>query len=96
MFSPMQDELLFAEEEVTYAGQPVGLVVAQTHEQAKYAANLVEINYKDVQKPILTIKEVKILTILISIEILHMVIYIGVLYRLFKQKVFIHQIQQLL
>lgn len=60
MFTPMLSEPLFAEEEVLYAGQPVGLVVANTHEQAKFAASLVEINYKDVKKPILTIKEVNI------------------------------------
>ncbi len=58
MFTPMLNEQLFATDEVTYAGQPVGLIVAHTHEQAKHAASLVEINYKDVKKPILTIKEV--------------------------------------
>ena len=60
MFTPFLSEPLFAEEEILYAGQPVGLVVANTHELAKYAASLVEINYKDVKQPILSIKDVRI------------------------------------
>jgi xanthine dehydrogenase/oxidase len=50
-------EVLFAEKFVEYAGQPVGLVVAETHEQAKRAAGLVRVTYCNVKKPILTIKE---------------------------------------
>jgi xanthine dehydrogenase YagR molybdenum-binding subunit len=39
-FFPMQDDL------VHYAGQPVVLVVAETYEQAQYAATLVHVSYE--------------------------------------------------
>ena len=39
-FFPMQDDV------VHYAGQPVALVVAQTYEQAQYAATLVHVSYE--------------------------------------------------
>ncbi|MGH3316246.1 MAG: xanthine dehydrogenase family protein molybdopterin-binding subunit [Nocardioidaceae bacterium] len=38
-FFPMQDD------KVHYAGQPVALVVAESHEQAQYAASLVDVSY---------------------------------------------------
>ena len=40
-FFPMQDDI------VHYAGQPVALVVADTLEQAQYAATLVEVSYAE-------------------------------------------------
>ena len=40
-----------------YAGQSLGLIVAETQMQAIQAAKLVQVKYKDCQKPILTIKE---------------------------------------
>ncbi|GAA4509102.1 xanthine dehydrogenase family protein molybdopterin-binding subunit [Nonomuraea ferruginea] len=42
-FFPMQDTV------VHYAGQPVALVVAETYEQARYAASLVRVSYDVVQ-----------------------------------------------
>jgi xanthine dehydrogenase YagR molybdenum-binding subunit len=39
-FFPMQDDV------VHYAGQPVALVVAEQHEQARYAASLVRVSYE--------------------------------------------------
>ncbi|MFI7610572.1 xanthine dehydrogenase family protein molybdopterin-binding subunit [Nonomuraea terrae] len=39
-FFPMQDAA------VHYAGQPVALVVAESHEQAQYAASLVDVTYR--------------------------------------------------
>ena len=40
-----------------YAGQSLGLIVANTPSQAAHAAKLVRVTYKDHQKPVLTIKE---------------------------------------
>jgi len=37
---PMQDEI------VHYAGQPVAIVVAESHERAQYAASLIEVTYR--------------------------------------------------
>ena len=42
---------------VKYAGQSLGLVVARTQMQAIQAAKLVQVKYKQCQKPVLTIKE---------------------------------------
>lgn len=57
MTSQFKPEPLFAESQVLYAGQPVGLVVAQTYDLAKQAAELVEIVYVDVKKPIISIRD---------------------------------------
>ena len=54
---PFGVEPLFADEEVVYCGQPVGLVVADSHETAKKAARLVRVKYGDVKKPILDVFE---------------------------------------
>lgn len=51
-FSP---EILFCEGQVDYAGQAVGLVVAETQAQAQKAAKQVIITYKNKQKPILNV-----------------------------------------
>ena len=48
---------MFCTGKVLYAGQSLGLVVARTQMQAIRAAKLVQVKYKDLQKPILTIKE---------------------------------------
>lgn len=40
-----------------YAGQSLGLIVANTRDQAINAAKLVKVSYKNLQKPVLTIKE---------------------------------------
>ena len=50
-------EKLFADDDIDYAGQAVGLVVAQTFEQARKAAKAVEIEYVEKKKPILTIAD---------------------------------------
>lgn len=57
MPKPFGVEPLFADKEVLYCGQPVGLVVADSHETAKKAARLVKVKYSDVKKPILDIFE---------------------------------------
>ena len=40
-----------------YAGQSLGLIVAHTQSQAINAAKSVRVTYKELQKPVLTIKE---------------------------------------
>lgn len=54
-----QDEILFADKEISYAGQPVGVIVADTHSLANEAAKLVEIKYSESlkKKPILTVED---------------------------------------
>jgi len=53
------DELLFAEKDVLYAGQPVGVIAAETHNLANEAAKLVEIKYTDTlkRKPVISIED---------------------------------------
>ena len=48
-------ELLFCFDQIDYAGQPIGLVVAETLEEAQNAAKEVLISYKEEKKPILNI-----------------------------------------
>ncbi|XP_064107764.1 uncharacterized protein LOC135216406 [Macrobrachium nipponense] len=48
---------VFVGDRVRYAGQPIGLVVADTRGTAVRAAKLVRVEYEDIQKPILTIEE---------------------------------------
>lgn len=45
------------EERSKYAGQPVGLVVAKDRDTALRAARMVMVDYEDIKKPILTIKD---------------------------------------
>ncbi|KAG5332847.1 XDH oxidase, partial [Acromyrmex heyeri] len=54
-----EDELLFAKEDVLYAGQPVGVIVAKTHNLANEAAKLVKIIYKEPlkTKPVISIED---------------------------------------
>ncbi|XP_014482532.1 PREDICTED: xanthine dehydrogenase/oxidase-like isoform X2 [Dinoponera quadriceps] len=58
-FMLTNDEILFAEKDVLYAGQPVGVIVAETHDLANQAAKLVEIKYSDAlkRKPLVTLKD---------------------------------------
>jgi len=53
------DELLFAEKDVLYAGQPVGVIAAETHNLANEAAKLVEIKYTETlkKKPVISIED---------------------------------------
>lgn len=59
LFMMPDNEPLFVEEDVAYAGQPVGVIVAETHNLANEAAKLVEIKYSDALKrpPVLTIED---------------------------------------
>lgn len=48
---------VFVEEQVNYAGQAIGLVVAKDRETAVRAAKLVTVEYEEIEKPTLTIDE---------------------------------------
>lgn len=50
-------EVLFAENLVEYYGQPIGLVVAKSQDDARSATKLVKVTYSNVKKPILTIED---------------------------------------
>lgn len=53
------DEEIFCSGRVQYYFQPVGVVVAKTHETALAAADLVEITYKNADtKPLLTVRDI--------------------------------------
>ncbi|XP_066907154.1 uncharacterized protein [Halyomorpha halys] len=54
----LEGEELFCSGDVKYAGQPVGMIVAETHDLAVKAAKLVTIMYTNQKKPLLTVKEV--------------------------------------
>ncbi|XP_063993360.1 uncharacterized protein LOC135171019 [Diachasmimorpha longicaudata] len=51
-----QDEKLFAENIVEFAGQPIGLICAETHAIAEEASTKVKVTYSDIakKKPIIT------------------------------------------
>ncbi|RZF35328.1 hypothetical protein LSTR_LSTR003768 [Laodelphax striatellus] len=53
-----QYESLLADGKVEYAGQPIGLVVAETMRLAEHAASQVKVEYSDVKPPILSVKEI--------------------------------------
>jgi xanthine dehydrogenase/oxidase len=53
---PLQEQL-FCDDEILYAGQAVGLVIADSFKNGLEAAKKVSITYKDTQKPILTIAD---------------------------------------
>ncbi|XP_024942171.1 xanthine dehydrogenase 1 isoform X2 [Cephus cinctus] len=54
-----EDELLFAEDVVQFAGQPVGVIVAKTHALANEAVKKVKVNYTETlkKKAVVTIKD---------------------------------------
>lgn len=60
-FSPVHSgpDPVFVEDRVNYAGQPVGAIVAENRDTAVRAAKMVIVEYEDVRKPILTIKDAK-------------------------------------
>ncbi|XP_011694373.1 PREDICTED: xanthine dehydrogenase/oxidase-like isoform X2 [Wasmannia auropunctata] len=55
----INDEVLFAEKDVIYAGQPIGVIAAETHNLAHEAAQLVEIKYTETlkRKPVISIED---------------------------------------
>ncbi|RNA44115.1 xanthine dehydrogenase-like isoform X1, partial [Brachionus plicatilis] len=55
MPDPFPPELLFAEDKIDYAGQAIGLVLAESAAIAQEAAKLVKITYKDQKVPILNL-----------------------------------------
>jgi len=57
MPSQFYPEKLFCDDYVEYAGQSIGLVVAETFEQALSAAKNVKITYKEKKTPILSIAD---------------------------------------
>ncbi|XP_047998096.1 indole-3-acetaldehyde oxidase-like isoform X2 [Leguminivora glycinivorella] len=64
-FTPGDNAFFLAQEEVfcsgsvKYNGQVIGLIVAETRTIAEYASKLVEVRYKNVQKPVTDIKVAK-------------------------------------
>ncbi|XP_014217161.1 xanthine dehydrogenase-like [Copidosoma floridanum] len=54
------DEILFADNEVQYAGQPYGMIVAESQNIAQYAASKVSLVYKATskRKPLITVQDV--------------------------------------
>ena len=52
---PAFPEKVFADDYIDYAGQSVGLVVAESFQEAAAAARAVKITYKEIKKPILNV-----------------------------------------
>jgi xanthine dehydrogenase large subunit len=52
-----ESEPLFAEDKIDYAGQSIGLVIAESYLEASEAAKAVKITYKNFEKPILNIMD---------------------------------------
>ncbi|XP_068085795.1 uncharacterized protein [Anabrus simplex] len=50
-------EELFCSGKILYAGQPVGIIVAESQTVANRAANAVLLEYSDVKKPVLTVRD---------------------------------------
>lgn len=55
--APSAPENVFSDGEISYAGQAIGLVVAQSYGQALAASRAVNVSYMNVEKPILTIAD---------------------------------------
>jgi xanthine dehydrogenase molybdopterin-binding subunit B len=55
MPAPAYQEKVFCDDNVDYAGQSIGLVVAETLQQAAEAAKAVKITYKEAKPPILNV-----------------------------------------
>lgn len=49
---------LFADKDILFAGQPVGIIVATSQHLANKAAKKVKVNVSNVKKPLLTTQEV--------------------------------------
>nr|XP_018909624.1 PREDICTED: indole-3-acetaldehyde oxidase-like [Bemisia tabaci] len=54
----IEDEPLFADKDILFAGQPVGIIVATSQHLANKAAKKVKVNVSNVKKPLLTTQEV--------------------------------------
>lgn len=54
----IEDEQLFADKEILFAGQPVGVVIAKTQNIANKAADKVIVNVEQTRKPVLDFKAV--------------------------------------
>ncbi|CAL1531002.1 unnamed protein product [Lymnaea stagnalis] len=54
---PGWEEELFATKDVEYAGQAIGIILAETQSLAEEAARKVKVTYGDVQKPILDLED---------------------------------------
>ncbi|XP_035826275.1 indole-3-acetaldehyde oxidase [Aplysia californica] len=52
-----QHQEIFASKEISFAGQPVGMIVAETQSLANAAAQKVKMTYSDIQTPILSVEE---------------------------------------
>uniref|UniRef100_A0AC35U6V0 Xanthine dehydrogenase n=1 Tax=Rhabditophanes sp. KR3021 TaxID=114890 RepID=A0AC35U6V0_9BILA len=52
------DTLVYAEDEITYHGQPIAAIVAEDHETARKAVSKIKLDFT-VKKPILTIEQAK-------------------------------------
>ncbi|CAH2210885.1 jg26096, partial [Pararge aegeria aegeria] len=55
----LQNEELFCSGEVKYYDQPIGVIVAECESIAHKAASLVKVEYTNVRKPVIDIKEAK-------------------------------------
>lgn len=55
----LQNEELFCNGEVKYYNQPIGVIVAECQAIATLAAQLVKVEYANVRKPVIDIKEAK-------------------------------------
>ncbi|KAK7794360.1 hypothetical protein R5R35_007242 [Gryllus longicercus] len=53
-----EEEQILSPGNVKFAGEALGIVVAETQDIAVRASKLVKVDYKDVKKPVLTIREV--------------------------------------
>ncbi|KAK3793082.1 hypothetical protein RRG08_038587 [Elysia crispata] len=53
---PVADEL-FVSENIDYAGKPVGVILAETQAAAEEGARAVKLTYKDVERPVMDVKE---------------------------------------
>ncbi|XP_039280868.1 xanthine dehydrogenase/oxidase isoform X1 [Nilaparvata lugens] len=56
-FTP-ENEKIFCDEDVWYAGQPIGVIVADSWDLANRAARLVKVEYSHLNKPLITVPDV--------------------------------------
>ncbi|GFG40150.1 hypothetical protein Cfor_02488, partial [Coptotermes formosanus] len=54
----VEDEEIFCSGEIKYAGQPFGLVVANSQKLAHHAALKVKVEYSNVRKPVIDLREI--------------------------------------